>query len=85
MQRFDHSDFERNPAKYQLFHTARVAMNIYTCDGESDLEAGQYVAVKHMRNAWNGLRRREEPVYSITHSGKVWGVMFASTLCDFCL
>jgi hypothetical protein len=82
---FDHSDFVANPGKYMLFKTAKVKGNVFTENGTDDLEAGQYVAIKHMRNAWNGLRHREEPVYSITSKGKVWGVMFASCLSEFVL
>jgi hypothetical protein len=58
---------------------------VFTENGSDDLEKGQFVGVLHIRNAYNGLRRRVEPVYSITASGKVWGVMFASNLFDFVL
>lgn len=82
---FNHSDFVANPGKYALFKTAKVNGHVFTENGSDDLEAGQYVAIKHMRNAWNGLRHREEPVYSITANGTVWGVMFASSLSEFVL
>lgn len=85
MRPFDPTDFARNPRKYELFRTARVNSRVFTENGESDLEQGQYVAVSHFRNAWNALRRREEPVYSITANGKVWGYMYASALADFVL
>jgi hypothetical protein len=85
MKMFDHKDFAANPGKYMLFKTAKVNGHVFTENGTDDLEAGQYVAIKHMRNAWNGLRHREEPVYSITANGKVWGVMFASSLSNFVL
>jgi hypothetical protein len=85
MKMFDHKDFAANPGKYMLFKTAKVNSRVFTENGTDDLEAGQYVAIKHMRNAWNGLRHREEPVYSITANGKVWGVMFASSLSNFVL
>ena len=83
--KFDHSDFVANPNKYRLYTTAKLSSHVFTHNGEHDLEPGQYVAIKHMRNAWNGLRHREEPVYSITSKGKVWGVMFASCLSEFVL
>ena len=82
---FSHSDFEANPKKYELFKTARVASHVFTENGSDDLAKGQFVAVRHIRNAYNGLRHRMEPVYTITASGKVWGVMFASNLSDFVL
>lgn len=82
---FDHTDFEANPKKYELFKIARVQSHVFTENGADDLEAGQHVIISHIRNAYNGLRRRVEPVYSITTGGKVWGVMFASNLSDFVL
>lgn len=83
--RFDHADFLANPKKYEQVRTAAIAAHIFTENGADDLEQGQRVAVQFMRRAYNGLRRRDEPVYSITTGGKVWGVMFASTLADFVL
>jgi hypothetical protein len=82
---FDHNDFEANPKKYELFKIARVASPVFTENGEDDLESGQHVTISHIRNAYNGLRRRVEPVYSVTTGGKVWGVMFASNLSGFVL
>lgn len=82
-RRFDHADFLANPGKYQLFQIARVGSHVFTENGTDDLEAGQPVAIRHIRNAYNGLRHRDEPVYSITANGKVWGVMFASALSHF--
>jgi len=82
---FDHADFETNPKKYELFRTARVESHVFTDNGEDDLAAGQFVAIRHIRNAYNGLRRRVEPVYSVTTGGGVWGVMFANNLSDFTL
>lgn len=82
---FNHSDFQANPKKYESVKTARVASHVFTENGSDDLEKGQFVAVRHIRNAYNGLRRRTEPVYSVTTGGKVWGVMFASNFSDFVL
>ena len=82
---FNYADFETNPKKYELFRTARVKSQVFTENGEDDLAAGQFVAIRHIRNAYNGVRRRDEPVYSITTGGGVWGVMFANNLSDFCL
>lgn len=85
MLSYDPTDFARNPRKYEMFKTARVNTRVFTENGESDLEQGQYVAVSHFRNVWNALRLRDEPVYSITTNGKVWGYLYASALADFCL
>ena len=82
---FDYADFQKNAPKFENYKTARVASHVFTENGEDDLEAGQFVAVRFMQNAYNGLRHRVEPVYSITTGGKVWGVMFASNLSDFVL
>ena len=85
MNQFDHRDFAANPGKYLLFKTARISSNIITRDGENDLEIGQFVAISYLRNAWNQLRRREEPVYTVTVNGSVWGCLYANALCDFVL
>ena len=82
---FDYADFERHAKKYEHYKTARIRGHVFTENGEHDLEAGQFVAVRHIRNAWNGLTRRVEPVYSITANGSIWGVMYASNLSDFVL
>ena len=68
-----------------MFRTARVKSHVFTDNGEDDLAAGQFVAIRHNRNAYNGVRRRTEPVYSITTGGGVWGVMFANNLSNFTL
>lgn len=82
---FQHNDYDKNPGKYELFKTAKVNTNVFTENGEADLEKGQYVAVSFMRHAYNAMRRRQEPVYSVTVGGKVWGYMFANALTDFVL
>lgn len=84
-RKFDHSDFLANPKKYELFQIARVASHVFTDNGTDDLEEGRYVSVQFMRTAYNGIRRRVEPVYSVTADGKVWGVMYASNLANFLL
>lgn len=82
---FDHSDYTRNPGKYELFRTARINTHVFTENGVDDLQEGQYVAVQFLRHAWNAMRRRQEPVYSVTIGGKVWGYMFANALGNFVL
>jgi hypothetical protein len=82
---FNHQDYTAHPAKYELFRTARIDTHVFTQDGSADLEKGQYVAVSFLRHAWNALRRRQEPVYSVTVGGQVWGYVFANALTDFVL
>jgi len=83
--KYDPKDFSVNPNKYALFRTAIVARSIITENGEDDLEAGRAVAIRHIRNAWNGVHHRDEPVYSVTADGKVWGMVFGNVLGDFML
>jgi hypothetical protein len=82
---FEYSDYIKNPGKYELFKTAKVNTHVFTENGETDLEKGQYVAVQFLRHAYNAMRRRQEPVYSVTTGGKVWGYMFANALSEFVL
>ena len=82
---FDYADYVKHASKYEHYKTARVAAHVFTNDGIDDLEKGQFVAVRFMHTAYNGLRHRVEPVYGITANGKTWGVMFASSLADFVL
>lgn len=82
---FDHSDYTRNPGKYELFRTARVNTHVFTENGADDLQEGQYVAVQFLRHAWNGMRHRDEPVYTVTANGTVWGCLFGNVLTDFVL
>ena len=85
MRSYDPTDFAQHPRKYELFQTARVAQHVLTADGAADLEQGRYVAIKYFRTAWNALRRREEPVYSVTVDGKIWGYLYGNALADFVL
>lgn len=71
--------------KEQLYRTARIKNSVLTHNGETDLEAGQYVAVQFLRRAWNQMHHREEAVYSIMSGGKIWGYLYANNLTDFCL
>jgi len=85
MARFNHQDFVSNPEKYRLFATARVASNVFTENGKSDLREDEPVAVFFQFNARNQLYRRSEPVYEIQKDGKFWGFLYASALKDFVL
>jgi hypothetical protein len=82
---FNHQDYAAHPAKYELFRTARIDTHVFTQDGAADLEKGQYVAVSFLRHAWNAMRRRQEPVYTVTVGGHIWGYVFANALTDFVL
>lgn len=82
---FDFQDFAANPGKYQLFRTARVPAHVFTANGENDIPAGAIVGVKFRCIARNQMRRREEPVYSVTVNGQFWGDMYASGLDHFTL
>jgi len=82
---FNATDYAANPRKYELFKTARLNTHVFTENGEHDLEKGQYVAVQFLRHAWNGMRHRDEPVYTVTANGTVWGCLFGNVLTDFVL
>jgi hypothetical protein len=79
---FDHTDFTRAPIKYQLFKTAKVRNHVHTHNGESDLEAGQYVGLEYAGTVRNQLYRRDEPIYRIKGTAHT---LYATNLCDFCL
>ncbi len=82
MMPFDHTDFIRAPIKYRLFKTAKVRNHVHTHNGESDLEAGQYVGLEYAGTVRNQLYRREEPIYRIKGTDHT---LYATNLCDFCL
>ena len=85
MNLYDHSDFLRNPGKYELFATARIARHMFTENGERDLPEGECVGVKYRLTARNQLYRRDEPVFTVSHNGQMWGDVYANALCDFIL
>lgn len=80
--RYDHQDFISNPGKYKIFKTARVAGNIFTHNGEQDLAAGTFVAIKYLCTARNQMYRRNEPVYSIIGHDRD---LYANALSNFVL
>lgn len=81
----NHADYTRYPTKYELFKTAKIGTHVFTENGEHDLEPGQYVGVQFLRHAWNAMRRRQEPIYTVTANGTVWGCLFGNALTDFVL
>lgn len=89
MSPFNHSDFLANPRKYELYSSACVSANVFTHDGDQDLQQGEPVGVKYLRTAYNGMRRRYEPIYTVTVSKQgqreTWGCLFANALGDFVL
>jgi len=83
---FDHADFETNPKKYETYKTAEIASHIFTHNGERDLPAGEIVGVQYRTTAYCAMRRRQEPVYTVTLQDKtVWGDMYAAHLARFVL
>jgi len=85
MRPYDHSDFTRNGGKFALYRTARVARHVHTENGADDLVPGEFVGVEFFRVARNQLYRRDEPVYTVTKNGRVWGMVYANALSDFVL
>ena len=82
MSKFSHTDYQANPGKYRLFNTAVVASHIFTNNGENDIESGTVVGIEFMRDAFNAMYRRTEPVYSIKGFGRH---LYANCLADFVL
>ena len=82
--KFDHKDFAANPEKYKFFSTARVASHIFTNNGTHDIAEGTVLGIKYRCTVWNGLYRRNEPVYSATVAGEHRD-LFANCLSDFVL
>lgn len=64
---YDPADFARNPGKYRLFKTARIAVPI---PSRPDLQPGDFVAVRFFNTAYNALAKQHEPVYTVTKRGK---------------
>lgn len=84
---YDSNDYRENPEKYKLFKSARISGNVFTQDGEHDMPAGMYVAIKYRCSAFNSMRARYEPIYTITktENGTVNRDVYANTLTDFIL
>ena len=81
MRTFDHSDFTRNPGKYELFKTAVIARPVIS---EPTFEAGTVVSLSFYAVRRNQLFRRDEPIYAISANGRTTWV-FAHALGDFVL
>lgn len=64
---FDHIDFVANPRKYEMFKTAKVAV-----EGLGGLSVGRCVAVAYLRTQFHPTNCREEPVYHVRGVGPVW-------------
>ena len=77
--KFDHRDYQANPAKYRLFKTAIVRNTIINCDG--GVNAGTRVSLEFLGDIWNQLYRRHEPVYRLNTGDTV----YANALENFVL
>ncbi len=73
-------------AKAPKYKTAMVCDHVFTQNGERDLEAGEYVAVRFTRERIHPWTKEIEPMFSITRIGGVeWGEIGAKSLDSFCL
>lgn len=77
--KYDHSDFARNPKKYELFKTATVRNTMIHENGET--REGTIVGLRFAGVKRNQLYRRDEPVY-VLNTGDV---CYANNLHSFCL
>jgi hypothetical protein len=80
MRRYDQTDFERNPGKYRLFKTARIAEAPLAEDG---YHIGRIVSIEYT-DAWTNAAvagHPDMPVYAV--DGKFY--LFARALADFAL
>ena len=81
---YDQVDFERNPKKYQLFKTAKVATKIQSCP---NLQVGQIVEIEYSGTAnafpFGVGRPVKMPIYLIKdgHGSTLYG----AALSHFCL
>lgn len=84
---FDYADFQRDPEKYRLFKTAILAHNLFTNNGEHDLEAGTILAIRYSGTVRNQLYKRDEPIYACrtTLDGPENWTLYAGALTGFCL
>lgn len=72
--------------KAALYRTAVIARDIFTHNGEDDLQAGTIVGVRYRCTAWNAMYRRGEDVYTVTlQGGRVYGDMYENCLREFVL
>lgn len=81
---FDPKDFERNPEKYKLFKTARIAETIKSA---SRLYEGRMVKIRHFDNKINVARGKATmPVYAVkTDDDDEETYVYACALRDFCM
>lgn len=77
--KYEHSDFERNPKKYELYKTATLRNTIVHQDGETT--AGTIVGIRFAGVKRNQMYRRNEPVYMLSTGD----VCYATNLHTFIL
>lgn len=85
LQPFDQNDFDRNPGKYALFKTARIAKQLQP---SSPFKVGEIVRLKHLANL-NNLGTHM-PLYAVWAQGQELlnensHQLFGVALGDFCL
>lgn len=79
----DDGEFSRKAHRYK---TAQIRGHVFTHNGEHDLPAGEYVAVRWVGERLNRVYNIMEPMFLVTlQGGAVWGEMGASNLESFCL
>lgn len=84
---YDASDFARNPGKYELFKTARIATAIPSAP---QFKVGQVVSIKFFTIVPNVAVKSKPmtPVYQVStdhHNEADFSHLFAQTLRDFTL
>ena len=80
MDKYDASEFRKNPSRFSLFTSARIACHIFTHNGEHDLEEGTQVSIEYVGTERNRLYRRDEPSYRIKGTQQI---VSGSLLADF--
>lgn len=88
---YDQADFERDPGRYYLYKTARIAVPIKSIP---ELKVGQFVAVRYFDTRKTmGVGGVEMPIYEVCATSFQDGndgngdhhYLYACTLKDFCL
>ncbi len=81
----DQEDFNKNPLKYELFKTARIAVDI---PSSPCLKIGDFVSVKYLHSVKNkAFNEQSMPVYKVVSPDfpDESSVLYACALKDFVL
>lgn len=82
-QPYDPADFARDPGKYRLFKTARIAAPV---PSSPHLYVGQYVLIRFFDVVYNAKTQRNEPVFEVNANDAANpAFLYALALCEFCL